>query len=411
MASLPPPLLKAKRWRMRRIATSTMMVITAFALSLPGSCHAGPPTTLPRLHMMRPRGCVGWCLQFLRLRGGGDEGTLVQHCGCNEPECPHAAAAPETQQETRLRVQHETLQDHVRRLEGGERLGVADLPLDLAHDFCRAIKDGSIAQVITAVPPWWLLHPFGNVSSPIPPDKPVRIAAAGATVEETRAELTHNGGHSAQRGWRAEEPGLGMIAAWWGLLWAQDAEQVLVSFPLPSSIMAADVHVQLLEGGRRLRVCVNSTYLVDDYLLRAVRSSATEPFDNYGLVFLDGVRLLKISLDKKRPPRRRDEDSAAEEGGHQNQNLWPQLMHTDDENELACAAVIEQGREGFLALDQIRILYQRPPGAPRVGSNVCVWSVYMSMFVPVRVCVCVCACVCVCVCVGICVCVYVCVCV
>jgi hypothetical protein len=55
------------------------------------------------------------------------------------------------------------------------------------------------------------------------------VAGDGAAVEETRAELTHNGGRSSLGGWRARGVGVGTRGAHqcWGFLWAQDAEQVL----------------------------------------------------------------------------------------------------------------------------------------------------------------------------------------
>ena len=164
-------------------------------------------------------------------------------------------ATPETQEEARSRLQKETLKDHLRRIEGGEPLSLADLPRDIVQDMSKALADGRMASLLAPVTPWWMLHPFGNVSSFEPPERAVRSAAAGASVDETRAELAHNGGHSVQHGWQPEEPPT--VAApgasdRWGLLWAQDCEQLVVSFPLPRAMAPTNIVVELREGGRRL---------------------------------------------------------------------------------------------------------------------------------------------------------------
>ena len=90
-----------------------------------------------------------------------------------------------------------------------------------------AVTDGRISGVLEWRTPWWQEHPFGNVSEP--PERRVRVAGDGAAVEETRAELTHNGGRSSVGGWRAGGVSVGTRGAHqcWGFLWAQDAEQVL----------------------------------------------------------------------------------------------------------------------------------------------------------------------------------------
>jgi hypothetical protein len=90
-----------------------------------------------------------------------------------------------------------------------------------------ALTDGRISGLLEQRRPWWQEHPFGNVSEP--PERRVRVAGDGAAVEETRAELTHNGGRSSLGGWRARGVGVGTGGALqcWGFLWAQDAEQVL----------------------------------------------------------------------------------------------------------------------------------------------------------------------------------------
>jgi len=164
-------------------------------------------------------------------------------------------ATPETHESAQSRLRKETLKDHVRRIEGGEPLGLADLPHDIVQDMSKALTDGRMASLLAPVTPWWMLHPFGNVSSLEPPEKAARSAAAGASVDETRAELAHNGGHSVWHGWQPEEPPAAAVTGAsdrWGLLWAQDCEQLVVSFPLPSSMVAAYILVELREGGRRL---------------------------------------------------------------------------------------------------------------------------------------------------------------
>jgi phosphate transport system protein len=67
------------------------------------------------------------------------------------------------EEKTRLRVRQETLEDHVRRIEGGERLGLADLPRDIALDFSQALSAGRLTESLRAWrAPWWLHHPFGK---------------------------------------------------------------------------------------------------------------------------------------------------------------------------------------------------------------------------------------------------------
>ena len=194
----------------------------------------------------RGRGAIyrryGPCATVLRLRGAAGESkgpdgnsglqtrcgtcTVPGRCDCGDPTCPHAPDVSESHDEAQRRVQQETLKDYVRRIEQGERLSAADLPPDIVQDLSLACTDGRLGALLTETTPWWLFHPFGNVSSVTPPERPIRTAAEGDVVEETRAELTHNGGRSTSRGWRATGAHNAANGDSWGLLWAQDAEQV-----------------------------------------------------------------------------------------------------------------------------------------------------------------------------------------
>ena len=324
----------------------------------------------------------------LGLRGGSEESTGAgptratgasedsQPCSCCESDCPHAPAARETPEAAHLRVKRETVERHIERIERGEPLGLEHLPRDIVQDLSKALADGRMAHVTTAATPWWMLHPFGNATSQDSPEKAARSAAAGASVEETRAELTHNGGHSACRGWRPTETAESGVRDRWGLLWAQDAEQVVISFPVPSPTAAARVHVELLEGGRRLQVRVDTCLLFDDDLWRAVRCPGEEEgFDSWWLVHLDGLRLLKVALDKRRPPRQRHharDDGSAAAGGEceASRALWAQLLLCGDDgaqdDERVCRACLEDEEERYLPIDKIRVMHQRPPNCPRV---------------------------------------------
>jgi hypothetical protein len=183
-----------------------------------------------------------------------------EHMDCGTTDHTQVPASSDTEEDeeekTRLRVRQETLEDHVRRIEGGERLGLADLPRDIALDFSQALSAGRLTESLRAWhAPWWLHHPFGNISSATPPDKAVRVPAQGASLEETRAELLHNGAFTTRRGWHATEtPGGAEGGERWGMMWAQDMSEVVVSFAVPSLVRASDVQVDIREGGRRLTV-------------------------------------------------------------------------------------------------------------------------------------------------------------
>ena len=353
--------------------------------------------------------------QALRPRGGASSADTTEEaadpaalagravpaeemCCCDNDDCPHAHLRAAAAEDAQRRRGQETLAEHVKRLERGEPLGPDDLPADLAHDLTLAFTDGRLDPLFEPTTPWWLQQPFGNTSAHAPPaPRAARSAGAGVIVEETRAELTHNGGHTLQRGWLPAPPEQGRAEARaaattsgdvagsraqrWGMMWAQDPACVVVSFPLPAAVTPKAVRVQLCEAGRRLRVCVGASVasrargaakhgqvvLCDDYLFRAVRSVAEdgEGYDNWGLVHLDGVKLLKISLDKKRRPLTQAPatSTAAAEA-----MLWPCLVHTTAGRlgQDAYAAAMARGGAGLRSLDQVRILSQRAPGTPRV---------------------------------------------
>ena len=356
--------------------------------------------------------------QALRPRGGASSADTTEEaadpaalagravpaeemCCCDNDDCPHAHLRAAAAEDAQRRRGQETLAEHVKRLERGEPLGPDDLPADLAHDLTLAFTDGRLDPLFEPTTPWWLQQPFGNTSahaSPAP--RAARSAGAGVIVEETRAELTHNGGHTLQRGWLPAPPEQGRAEARaaattsgdvagaraerWGMMWAQDPGSVVVSFPLPPSVTPKAVRVQLCEAGRRLRVCVGvgaraasrardaaqqhgqEVVLCDAYLFRAVRSAAEdgEGYDNWGLVHLDGVKLLKVSLDKKRQPLTQ---APANSAAAAEAMLWPCLLHTGGRiGEDACAAAIARGGAGLRSLDHVRILSQRAPGTPRV---------------------------------------------
>lgn len=325
--------------------------------------------------------------ETVRLQGGSaDEagqtlpaaaGENSSPCSCGDSDCPHRTATLETQEAALLRERKETLEHYITRIEQGEPLGLEQLPREIVQDLSRAIVDGRMADVMTAMAPWWMLHPFGNVSSQDLPEKAVRSAAAGGSVEETRAELTHNGGQSTYYGWTPTTTAESGVSDRWGLLWAQDFEQLVISFPVPMGLAAAHVHVELLRAGRHLRVRVDTCLLLDDDLWRAVRCPGNEEsFDNWCLVHIDGVRLLKITLDKRRPPRQRlvDDSGIAADGEIEAfRALWEQLLSADAEvqdGELVCKAHFEESAERCLPIDKIRIMYQRPANCPRVPDDI-----------------------------------------
>ncbi len=206
-------------------------VLSLLVLSLSGARHGRPCPVAP------PVGCSPSHPVALRLRGAGESdgdesGSVLQrpesseHCNCGDPECPHAPEPPETAEEAQARERRAELEEYVRRVERGERLGAQDLSPGAARELSLVLSDGRVEEMLAGITPWWLLHPFGNASSPTPPERPARVAADGVAVQETRAELTHNGGRSTRGGWRGRGVGASGVLEFWGLLWAQDAEQV-----------------------------------------------------------------------------------------------------------------------------------------------------------------------------------------
>jgi len=109
---------------------------------------------------------------------------------------------------------------------------------------------------------------------------------------------------------------------------------------------------------------------LDDILHRSVRTPPEHDLPDYwSLVYLDGVRLLKVCLEKKRGPLRAPTgglpDGQAESDGGGGA-LWDRLLLAEEED-VACLAEIEQeSGERHLSLQHIRLKYQRPPGTPRV---------------------------------------------
>jgi len=193
----------------------------------------------------------------LRLRGagdtsdGGESGSGLQrpesseYCNCGDAECPHAPELPETAEEAQARGRRAELEEYVRRIERGERLATQDLSPGVTRELSLLLSDGRVAELLAGIPPWWLSHPFGNASSPTPPERPVRVAADGAAVQETRAELTHNGGRSTRGGWRGRSVGASGVLESWGLLWAQDAEQVRLGLMRHISTVNTRVHARV----------------------------------------------------------------------------------------------------------------------------------------------------------------------
>ena len=105
-------------------------------------------------------------------------------------------------------------------------------------------------------------------------------------------------------------------------------------------------------------------------LERALRSSvlihvpapgdAEQCDDAWTIVSLDGVRVVKIVLEKKRVPQR----DARASSRHTGQNpslpawLWPQLLHSSLDGERACRAQIPAGYPCRLALERVRLAAQ-----------------------------------------------------
>ncbi len=104
---------------------------------------------------------------------------------------------------------------------------------------------------------------------------------------------------------------------------------------------------------RALGACMLARPCRDRALLSRVLMRVPAPGDEQGadawtLVYLDGVRVLKIVLQKKRVPQRDGRGSG----------LWPQLLDASLNGERACRAAIPTGYPTWLSLQHVRLAAQ-----------------------------------------------------
>ena len=84
------------------------------------------------------------------------------------------------------------------------------------------------------------------------------------------------------------------------------------------------------------------------FMYVSAAGDAEQGEDAWTLVYLDGVRVLKIVLEKKRAPQRDGRGSG----------LWPQLLHGSLDGQRACRAQMPPGYACCLSLQHVRLAAQ-----------------------------------------------------